>query len=71
MVVDECWFAGGLRVGKRLGMELGGVVFVGQFMRGKKLWGVFVVMGMYLERMGVVFCVIVLVYSVSFKELHL
>ena len=40
-------------------------------MREKKLWGVFVVMGIYLKRMGVSFGVVVLGYLVSFEELHI
>ena len=29
MVVDECWFAGELRVCKHMGIKLDGVLFVG------------------------------------------
>ena len=46
-------------------------MFVGDFVRGKKLWGVVTVMEMHLERMGVVLGVVVVGYFVSFEELHL
>ena len=44
---------------------------VGHFVRGKKLWGLVTVMGMHLERMGVVLGVVVVGYVVSFEDLHL
>ena len=71
IVVDECLFAGGLRVCKLLGMELSGIVFVENFVTEKKLWGIFVVMGMHLDRMGVVFGGVVVGYLVAFEERHL
>ena len=40
-------------------------------MRGKKLWEVFVVMEIHLEKMGVAFGVVVEGYLVSYEELHL
>ena len=55
---------GGIEGCKLLGIELNGVDFVGHFVRGKKLYGVFVVMGMHLERMWVVFGVVVVGYLV-------
>ena len=71
MLVDEYWFAGELGGCVRLEIELGGVVFVGHFVRGKKLWEVFVVTRMHLVRMGVIFGIVVVGYLVSFEELHL
>ena len=53
MVVVECLFAKGLSVGNLLGMTMGEVVFVRHFVKEKKLWEAFVVVGIHLERMGV------------------
>ena len=70
MVVDEYWFVGEVRGYIRLKIKFGGVVYVGYFVRGKKLCRVFVVIIMHLERIGVSFGVVV-GYLVSFEELHL
>ena len=35
------------------------------------MWGVFVEMGIHIERVGVVFVVVIVEYLVSFEELHL
>ena len=71
MVVDECWFAGELRVCKCLGIELGGVVSIGNFVRVKKLRGVFVVMGRNLKKIRFALGVVVVRYLVSFEEVHI
>ena len=46
-------------------------MFVENFVTERKLWGIFVVMGMHLDRMGVVFGGVVVGYLVAFEERHL